>query len=298
MSRKKLLTKRVPKRRSAQRTSPRTWLEKQSKKTLVDFILELAQEYPRVSERLANRANLEQSKVNPAREAIRRDIEALEPDWQDYDDFDADSDFTHIAEQMTALLEAGHADDVVELGEPFLRLAPQRYEYSHYDDWGIASGIAECLSIILEALSRSSLPPAEQLLWYIDAELKDQYGVFDATENFIKKRCYKKADWRAVADVLEKHLQTKSVPGNDTTRPGHYQRNRLSRWLQTALEKSGRQTDIIELLQREAPITHCYDKLVTALLTAGREQEARDSIIEGFAKTIDKSPGIAWQLAE
>jgi len=224
--------------------------------------LDAVLEYPRVSERLANRANLEQGKVNPVREAIRRDIEALEPDWQDYDDFDVDSDFTHIAEQMTALLDAGHADDVVELGELFLRLAPQRYEYSHYDDWDIASGIAGCLDIILEALSRSSLPPAEQLLWYIDAELKDQYGVFDATENFIKKRCYKKADWRAVADVLEKRLQTKPVPGNDATRPGHYQRNKLSRWLQTVLEKIGRQTDIIELLQREAPITHRYDEEV------------------------------------
>jgi uncharacterized Zn finger protein len=68
--------------------------------------------------------------------------------------------------------------------------------------------------------------------------------------------------------------------------------------LQTALERSGRQTDIIDLLQREAPITHCYDKLVSALLTAGRKQEAHDRIVEGFAKTIDKLPGIAWRLAE
>ncbi len=299
MPRKKLpASKRVPKQRSNRQPSVRSWLEKQPKKELVEFILEVAQEYPRIHEDLANRANLKQGKVNPVRESIRRDIEALEPDWQDYDAFDADSDFAHIAEQMAALLDAGYADDVVELGETFLQLAPQRYEYSHYDDWDIASGIAECLDIILAALSRSSLPPVEQLLWYIDAEQKDEYGVFDGTEDFIKKRGYKKADWQVVADELEKRLQAQPVPRDNAIFSGHYQRENLSRWLQTALEKGGRQTDIIDLLQREAPITHCYDKLVSALLTAGREQEAHDWIVKGFAKTIDELPGIAWRLAE
>jgi len=297
MPRKKVLSKRVPKQRS-QRTSARGWLEKQSQKELIELILEVAQEYPRVSEILANRANLKQGKVNPVREAIRRDIEALEPDWQDYDAFDPDSDFAHIAEQMAALLDAGYADDVVELGETFLQLAPKRYEYSHDDDWSIASGTSECLDIILKALSRSALPPAEQLLWYIDAEQKDDYAIFDNTENFIKKRCYKKADWQVVVGVLEKRLKAQPVPRDNATSSGHYQRENLSRWLQTALEKCGRQTDIIDLLQREAPITHSYDKLVSALLTAGREQEAHDWIVEGFAKTIDKLPGIAWRLAE
>ena len=229
MPRKKLLSKRVPRQQAIQRTSPRAWLEKQSKKALVDFILELAQEYPRISERLVNRANLKQGKINPVKEAIRRDIEALEPDWQDDDAFDVDNDFTHIAEQLAALLDAGYAEDVVELGETFLRLAPRRYEYSHYDDWAIESGIAECLDIILEALSCSSIPPAEQLLWYIDAVQKDDYAIFDNTGSFINKRCYKKADWQVVAGELEKRLMAQPVPRDNDTSPGRYQREELSR---------------------------------------------------------------------
>ena len=70
----------------------------------------------------------------------------------------------------------------------YLQLAPKHYEYSHYDDWGISPGIAEYLDIILKALTRSSFPPAELLLWYIDAELKDDYAIFDNTKDFIKKR--------------------------------------------------------------------------------------------------------------
>jgi uncharacterized Zn finger protein len=290
--------KRVPKQRSKRLTSTRSWLEKQSKDELVDFILGLAQEHPRISELLADRSNLKQGNISPIREAIRRDIEALEPDWQDYDAFDADTDFAHIAERLAALLDAGYADDVIELGEAFLQLAPKRYEYSHYDDWGISSGIAECLDIILKALTRSSFPPTEQLLWYIDAELKDDYAIFHNTEDFIKKRSYKKADWQAVSEILESRLQAQMVPENNDTSSDCYKRENLSRWLQTAMERSGRQTDIVGLLQREAPITHRYDKLVSALLTADREQEAHDWIVEGFAKTIDKLPGIAWRLAE
>jgi hypothetical protein len=113
---------------------------------------------------------------------------------------------------MSALLNAGAADDVVELGQVFLLLAPQRYEYSHYDDWDIACGIAECLDIILKALSLSSLSRPKQLLWYIDAELQDDYAIFDNTEDFIKKRCYQKADWQVVSETLEKRLGVQTHP--------------------------------------------------------------------------------------
>jgi len=287
-------SKRVPK----QQASTRRWLEKQPQKELVDFILGVAQEQPRVRELLAHHVNLKQGKIDLVRDAIRKDIEALEPNWQEDDAFDADDDFDHIAERLSALLDAGYADEVVELGEVFLRLAPTRYEYSNYDDWSIESGISECLDIILKALPRSSLPPAEQLLWYIDAELKDDYAIFDSAKDFIKKQCYKKADWQVVSGGLEKRLQAQVVPADDAVSKDHYRRENLTRWLQTALEKSGRQTDLIPVLQREAPITHSYDELVSALLTADRDQEARDWIIKGFAKTIDNLPGAAWQLAE
>ncbi len=81
MPRKKLpASKRVPKPRSNRQPSMRSWLEKQSQKELVELILEVAQAYPRIHEDLANRANLKQGKINPVRETIRKDIEALEPD--------------------------------------------------------------------------------------------------------------------------------------------------------------------------------------------------------------------------
>jgi len=77
---KTLASKRVPKQASKRRTSARSWLEKQSKKELIDFILEVAQEHPQVSELLTDRSNLKQGKISAIRDAIRKDIEALKPD--------------------------------------------------------------------------------------------------------------------------------------------------------------------------------------------------------------------------
>ncbi len=75
MPRKKLpASKRVPKPRSNRRPSVRSWLEKQSQKELIEFILEVAQAYPRIHEDLANRASLKQGRVNPVREAIRHPL--------------------------------------------------------------------------------------------------------------------------------------------------------------------------------------------------------------------------------
>ncbi len=291
-------TKRVPKRSAKQATLVHDWLEKQSNKELINLILGMTQEYPRVNELLLSHANIKQGNIKSVKKAIHRDIEALVPDWGDGEVFDADSRFSHIAEQLTVLLEAGHADDVVELGKTFLHEAPNCYEYTHDDDWGISSGILKCLDIILEALSHSSLSPAEQLLWYIDAVLEDQYDTLDGTENFINKRCYKKSDWLIVSENLNKRLISQRKPGDNARFSTRYEREMLSAWLQTAMENSGHKTDIIDLLLQEAPITHNYDKLVSALLANGRDQEAQEWIIKGFAKTIDKLPGIAWQLVD
>ena len=71
--------KRVPKQRYKRRTSARSWLEKQPKEELIEFILVLAQEHPRISELLADRSNLKQGNIDARREIERGvfDIEAV-----------------------------------------------------------------------------------------------------------------------------------------------------------------------------------------------------------------------------
>jgi len=296
MVRKKVVaTKRLPRRSSKQKSSPRDYLQKRSKQELIAFILDLANEYPRLHERLTDCDGLDKGKISQVTEAIRKEIQALEPDYSDYGNFSND-DFDHIQERLSKLLESGHPDEVVDLGTDFIKVAPLRYEYDHTDDWGISCGIEQCLEVIIKALTASSLSPAEQLIWYIEGVMGDDYCIFDGVEAITESRRYKKEDWAEVRTVLEQWLEQREKPKEDTSFSQRYSREQLARWVKTAMEKSGKKGDAIDLLKREAPITHCYDQLVTALLAARRNEEAHQWAMDGFAQTIDKSPGIALQL--
>jgi len=169
--------KRAPRRRIDPKITTRNYLEKLSKKELIEFILEIAGKHPQVKKKLSDRTNIATGNITRITTAIRKDIEALEPSGYSYDDFSSD-DFAPIHERLARLLDTGHPDEVVELGVDFIKIAPRRYEYDHSDDWGISCGIENCLEVIVKALTLSSLSPAEQLVWYIDAVMDDDYCIF------------------------------------------------------------------------------------------------------------------------
>jgi len=296
MARKKSVgTKPVPRRRLDPKSKPRDYLEKLSKKELIEFILEKANKHPQIAKQLLDRTNLDKGNISQVTATIRQEIQALEPDGYDYDTSSSD-DFDSIHERLCKLLDSGYPDAVVDLGTEFIKIAPLRYEYDHTDDWGISCGIENCLEVIVKALPLSSLSPAEQLVWYIDAVMDDDYCIFDNVKNITQNKRYKKEDWAAVRAVLEDRLEQLVSPDEAAKRSEYYQRERLARWIETAMEKSGNKRDAIDLLKQEAPITHCYPQLVTALLSAKQREDARQWAIKGFTQTIDKLPGIAWQL--
>ena len=75
-----------------------------------------------------------------------------------------------------------------------------------------------------------------------------------------------------------------------------YRRQCIMRELIQALEKAGRRREVIPLLEREAPITNCYDELVDRLISVRRKKEAESWARKGFEKTVGKLDGIAWSL--
>lgn len=296
MARKKSAgTKPVPRRRVKPKVTPRDYLEKRTKKELIEFILEMAKKYPQIAKQLSDRTNLDTGNFIQVAIALRKEIEALEPDGYDYDDFSSD-DFDPIHERLCKLLDSGHPDEIVGLGTTFIKVAQRRYEYGHPDDWGISYDIEKCLKVIVKALPLSSLSPAEQLIWYIDAVMDDDYCIFDNVKDITKNRNYKKDDWAEVRVVLEDRLEKLTGSDENSGHSEDYHRKQLAGWTETAMKKSGNRRDAINLLKREAPITHCYPQLVAALLSARQHEEAQQWIIKGFTRTIDKLPGIAWEL--
>ena len=78
--------------------------------------------------------------------------------------------------------------------------------------------------------------------------------------------------------------------------PSRYDREHTTGWLIQALEKSGREAEVLAILEREAPITKCYVTLVGRLVEARRWDAARRWAIRGHEDTASDLPGIAADL--
>jgi uncharacterized Zn finger protein len=205
-------------------------------------------------------------------------------------------DYSRVKDRLKSLLVKGHADEVVVLGRELLAAGTSQVEMSH-DEGETGMEISSCLEIVFQALPQSSLSPVEQMLWAIDAELKDEYELCHGSESFWKKK-QKASDWNAAADRLMgrlKHLQPSK--GEDSF-SRDYHRDRLTNWIIHTLEQAGRHEEAISLCKEEALITGSYDRLVDALKKAKRFDEAEEWIHRGIKATQKKLPGVAKQLRD
>ncbi|HEX2201072.1 MAG TPA: SWIM zinc finger family protein [Gammaproteobacteria bacterium] len=273
------------------------FLEKQTKEQLIALLKEQAERHPAVRQALQDRIDLSAGAVKELVDAVREEIDELsgEPDWEDdWGGGGSGSDYARLLDRLQALLVAGHADRVIELGQELLEAGTRRVEMAD-DEGETAEEIASCMDLVFEALSHSSLSPAEQMLWTIDAELDDEYDLCRGAGSFWKQE-HAPADWNSVADELGQRLkQYTSIAGEESS-SRNYHRNRLSDWLIKALEKAGRQEEIIPLCEREAEETGSYMRLVNRLKGAGRWGEAEQWIYRGIEATQKRWSGIANEL--
>jgi uncharacterized Zn finger protein len=151
------------------------------------------------------------------------------------------------------------------------------------------------MAVVLQAVTKSSLSPRDQILWIIDTHLSDDYGLLDGSENYLAE-LKDKQSWSEVADSLLGRLEGLPVAQKKTDFSTGYRRQGIMNWAIEALGRCGRRKDVIPLLEREAPITQCYGSLVKHLLSARRRAEAKVVAVGGFRQTIDSAPGIAWDL--
>ena len=264
-----------------------------SKDELVNFAASLAAGDQNIARTLIEDRELAGGKVNKIVKALRADIEDLtsQPAWKDnWRGRGEIPDYSGVLKRLNMLLKSGHADALVDIGEDLLELGMRQIEQSD-DEGETASQIGECLELVFKAIPSSSLEPPEQIIWMIDAFLVDRYGILDGVENPFPARRYSKADWSAVADEMRGRLDSLTVEEKEDYGK-RYHRERIMNWAITALEKSGRTGDIIPVLEREAPITSCYSRLVSALV------QARRWAYEGYAKTRKNYAGIAAGLVD
>lgn len=268
-----------------------------SREELLDLLVSLVREYPAVERRLLEDEQLRVGQIDPLLRSLRKEIRKLtdEPAWRNHWNNEGSvPDYSHVRQQFQSLLNAGHADQLLELGDELWRLGTNQVEQSD-DDGETQGALSTCLDIVLQAVPRSSLSRSDQLLWVIDRMLDDEFSLLESGEEVIADPAYTAADWQEVANAVEKRLA-----GLDTSRSAQfsdtYRRTRLINRLMKAYQLGGETEKILPLLEKEADICRNYEQLVDRLLEAGERQQARLWCVHGFDRTCKESPGIASSL--
>jgi uncharacterized Zn finger protein len=277
----------------------KSFLEEQTKEQLITLLKDLWKRYPSVRENLQDRQNLSKGSVKRVVSAARKEIHELssKPGWRNHWKNEGYvPDYSRVKDRLGSLLANGHADEVVVLGKELLETGIRQVEMSD-DEGETGIEISSCLDIVFLALPHSSLSAVDQMLWVIDAELKDHYDICYGSESFWENE-QKASDWSVVADKLIQRLnEFKSARGEDNFSKD-YQRDRLSDWIIQALENAGRHEEIIPVCEQEAVKTGSYPRLVDALRKAKRYGEAKQWIFRGVRAIEKKWPGIAKQLKD
>ena len=272
-------------------------LQEKNKEELIGLLVEFAARHPEVKRKILEDDQLKRGKTDKLASALLEEIKDItsEPAW--YNPWKGEGnlpDYSHVQEQLAALLQKGHADVVVELGLELWERGNAQVEQSH-DEGDTAVEIQECMEIIFKAVTLSSLSRSEQLLWMVDIFLEDQFSISDSCERFTWNKAYKKEHWSEVARKLQERLQTMPAPKADSF-SSRYHRERVMNWLIDAFDRSDQQEKVLPLLEKEAQATQCYKQLVDIFLQNGDTEKAREWCINGFKKTIKTAPGIAHSL--
>jgi uncharacterized Zn finger protein len=196
--------------------------------------------------------------------------------------------------KLETLLKTGHPDEVLKLGKELIELGNRQIGESD-DEGETATEIEECMPVIVKALEQSSITQSDKLAWAVDVVLKDEYDVFNAFDEYLRRR-HAESDWNNLADNLWKQLGKMEFASGKNDFHRKYARDRLSDWIIYALEQAGRDGEVIPLCEAEAQKTGSYTRLVKCLISEKRYSDARRWIEEGIRKTEKEWPGIASDL--
>jgi uncharacterized Zn finger protein len=274
-----------------------SYLEKKSKAELISLIEDMAGHYPEVLKALEDRSRLSRGEISALVNSVRKEIERLsaEPAW--FNPWKGEGnvpDYSEVRDRLEMLLAKGYADEVIGLGKRLLEVGTRQVEMS--DDEGETAGeISACMDVVFKALSRSSMPPDEQMLWVVDVESNDEYELCGGADVFWEQQ-HAVADWNSLAEKLLQRLNTFAPARGEDRFSRDYRRDRLADWVITALENSDRQDEIIPLCEREATETGSYVRLAKRLLAVGRREEAEQWIHQGINAIGNRWPGITSEL--
>ena len=281
----------------------RQLLAGKSREELLEMVLGLAASFPEVERMLLETEQLASGQIKPLLRTLRREIVKLteEPAWSNHwSDEGGIPDYSHVRQQFSLLLAAGHADALLELGDELWRRGIEQVEQSN-DEGEAGYAIAECMDIVTQALPSSSLGKEAQLLWLIDRLLQDEYNLLRSGEKMLDDGGYGAEDWRQVATELEKRTERAQKDSQATTVLDFsvsWRQIRLQKRLITAYRRSGQTEKIVPLMENSVDRLGNYSELADLLIEEGDFERARQCCVHGFARTVGNEIGTAVNLQE
>ena len=276
-------------------SSRRASLQRLTKAELIALIEEAGTRYPEVWSLVDHRQAITGGKTGKILQAVRTAIQDLHvPAWDHEWDDCVDADLERLKEHLEALLNAGHADSLVQLGPELLEAAGYRLESEHEGESAIELG--ECMEVVFSAVYHSTLAEAAQIEWIIDMDLADGYDLCGAGLEGFWDKMFSQEAWESVAGRLDRRLQGPQEPSDTDSYGQRHRRDQLVDWIVTACENAGIEERIIPLCEREAPVTGSYERLVNHLVTAERLEEAERWCRQGILDTESSRPGLAANL--
>jgi uncharacterized Zn finger protein len=269
-----------------------SFLKGKTRAELVRLIRDLAARHPAVSTELTDRRCFSEGRSGALVKEIRREIRKVtsSPGWQDYWKHTGYiPDYSGVLRRLEALLEAGYADEVLDLADELLEAGTRHVEESD-DEGETAAEFVTCVDVIAEALVRSARPAAGKLIWTIETMLSDEYDLFGPLESYLE-RPHEQKDWSAVADQLQKRLSAFIPSRREDEWSNRYERDRIADWVILVLTRSGRDPEILPLCEKEAKETGSYERLVVRLMEAGSHEEAEKWIFAGLKAVGEKQSG-------
>lgn len=206
-------------------------------------------------------------------------------------------DFSEVQVRLESLLDSGHPDEILDIGKELM----DRYEeIEEYDEEGdIGTQISGCMDVVFRALSQSSLPAHEKMLYALELELKDDYSILN--EPALWREAYTQEEWKLFAEALKVRLQeaeTETETETEILYESSWERDYVVDRLIDALRKAGRSEEIIPISELEAEITGNYTRLIRELLDSGQKKKAEEWIYRGIKELREYEPGTAYELLQ
>jgi uncharacterized Zn finger protein len=273
------------------------YLKQKSKEELLNLINEISTRHSEIGEELNYKVKIERGKPSALIKTVEKEIirASSEPGWRNYWKHTGYTpDYSRVRVGFQKLLDEGHADEVIKLGEKLFSAGITQIEQSH-DEGETGQEIANSLTIVFKALKECSLNNVDKMALAVDFGLRDEYDLCYGLEVFWKQR-FSKKDWSLLADRLLNRLDDPKYEKQEDSFYRNYHRERLANEIIRALENADRHSEVIPLCMQEAEKTGSYGRLVKKLRKAGLTEEAEEWIGKGITATCNRWPGIADSL--